>query len=165
MYSWSISWISWCLDGASKVCGCNRPLSSHSPPTRARPSCSRAAGGSVKRGFSLFAGDFLSSQTDGGCCSLVSRRKRRDRGWRGRETGEEEWGGGGGCCIAQQRIMEGVAERKLVDLRFPPLFYISIVFGQAPLYMCNYHWHCYFFRTQVQASPGWLVCFVSPGHS
>lgn len=21
----------------------------------------------------------------------------------------------------------------------PPLFYISIVFGQAPLYMCNYH--------------------------
>ena len=80
------------------------PQTNPPTPTRARPSCARAAGGSVKRGFSLSAGDFLSSQSDGGCCSLVSRRKRRDRGWRGRETQRKS---GGGCCIAQQHIKEG----------------------------------------------------------
>lgn len=61
-------------------------------------------------------------------------------------------GEGGGCRWA-------VGEREQAGgFMLQPLFYISFVFGLAPLYMCNYHWHRYFFWTRDQASLWWFEC-------
>lgn len=122
------------------------------------------AGGSLKWGIS-FTGDFLSSQTDGADAVLSSGR-REEKEDREREGKRQRVCTSGGLLHCTTVHQGGVGGSQWIYVRsLLPLFYISVVFGQAPLYMCNYHWHCYFFQTQVQASPGWLVCFVSPGHS
>lgn len=153
MYSWSISWISWCLDGASEVCRWNLSFS-----LRAVLPVSKQQG-AVLNEVSISLVTFCPLRMMGllqSCLKEEGERKRIERG-----SARQRHGGRvrGGYCIAQQNSVWGGG------VTFLPLFYISVVFGQAPLHMCNYHWHCYFFRTQVQASSGWLVCFVSPGHS
>lgn len=169
MYSWSISWISWCLDRA----GWGLQSLRFSLGCR---SCFPTAGGSVKWAISV-SGDFLSSQTDGAAAVLSGETggQKEDREREREKTSLCAWGGVGVSgveaphCTTQRCIGERRRRRKgsrwIYFCSLLSLFYISIVFGQAPLYTCNYHWHCYFFQTQVQASPGWLVCFVSPGHS
>lgn len=79
---------------------------------------------------------------------LEEEEERKSAGGREREIeiegererdGDEEWGA---YCIAQNNSVSrrGVGGgEEAGGFTFLPLFYISIVFGQAPLYMCNYH--------------------------
>lgn len=173
MYSWRISWISWCLDGAGEVCGCNLCFSLRTvlPDSKQQ--------GAVLNEVSLSVVTFCPLRLMGLLQSCLQEEGERKRIKREREKEKKSVCGVcvcvfvcmGGYCIAQHNSVRGGQGRGWKGSRWIyicsllPLFYISIVFGQAPLYMCNYHWHCYFFQTQVQASTGWLVCFVSPGHS
>lgn len=171
MYSWSLSWISWCLVGASDVRGCNLCFSLLDWAAV----LDSGQQGAVLNEVSVSAVTFCPLRLMGTAAVLSGGRIRENKrvrvgegktkiffflvGWRGR------------VCIAHHNSASRGALKGwkgswwIYVCSLLPVFYISIVFGQAPLYMCNYHWHCYFFQTQVQALLGWLVCFVSPGHS
>lgn len=171
MYSWSLSWISWCLVGASEVHGCNLCFSLLDWAAV----LDSGQQGAVLNEVSVSAVTFCPLRLMGTAAVLSGGRIRENKrvrvgegktkififlvGWRGR------------VCIAHHNSASRGALKGwkgswwIYVCSLLPVFYISIVFGQAPLYMCNYHWHCYFFQTQVQALLGWLVCFVSPGHS
>lgn len=171
MYLWSLSWISWCLVGASEVRGCNLCFSLLDWAAV----LDSGQQGAVLNEVSVSAVTFCPLRLMGTAAVLSGGRIRENKrvrvgegktkiffflvGWRGR------------VCIAHHNSASRGALKGwkgswwIYVCSLLPVFYISIVFGQAPLYMCNYHWHCYFFQTQVQALLGWLVCFVSPGHS
>lgn len=161
MYSWSLSWISWCLVGASEVRGCNLCFSLLDWAAV----LDSGQQGAVLNEVSVSAVTFCPLRLMG-TAAVLSGGRIREKGGEGREREQESESGrrkdkdlfffGG---------VEGQSLHCTSHCSLLPVFYISIVFGQAPLYMCNYHWHCYFFQTQVQALLGWLVCFVSPGHS
>lgn len=181
MYSWSLSWISWCLVGASEVPCCNLCFSLLDWAAV----LDSGQQGAVLNEVSVSAVTFCPLRLMGTAAVLSGGRIREKRGRREREREQESESGRrkdkdfiiflvgwrGRVCIAHHNSASRGALKGwkgswwIYVFSLLPVFYISIVFGQAPLYMCNYHWHCYFFQTQVQALLGWLVCFVSPGHS
>lgn len=180
MYSWSLSWISWCLVGASEVRGCNLCFSLLDWAAV----LDSGQQGAVLNEVSVSAVTFCPLRLMG-TAAVLSGGRIKEKGGEGREREQESESGRrkdkdfffflvgwrARVCIAHHNSASRGALKGwkgswwIYVCSLLPVFYISIVFGQAPLYMCNYHWHCYFFQTQVQALLGWLVCFVSPGHS
>lgn len=111
MYSWSISWISWCLDGASEVCRWNLSFS-----LRAVLPVSKQQG-AVLNEVSISLVTFCPLRMMGllqSCLKEEGERKRIERG-----SARQRHGGRvrGGYCIAQQNSVWGGGV-----LRFSPCF-------------------------------------------
>lgn len=133
MYSWSLSWISWCLVGASEVRGCNLCFSLLDWAAV----LDSGQQGAVLNEVSVSAVTFCPLRLMGTAAVLSGGRIREKRGRRERErTREWEWEkerqrfyyffsgveGQSLHCTSQQCIKRSTErlKRKLVDLRFQP---------------------------------------------
>lgn len=114
MYSWNISWISWCLDGSREVSCCNLSIS-----LRAVLPVSKQQG-AVLSVVSLSPVTFCPLRLMGRLQSWGGEKEDRER-----ERDTEETSGGQLHCTTQQCSAEGGgagAERKPADLPFSPCF-------------------------------------------
>lgn len=132
MYSWSLSWISWCLVGASEVRGCNLCFSLLDWAAV----LDSGQQGAVLNEVSVSAVTFCPLRLMG-TAAVLSGERIREKGGEGREREQESESGRrkdkdffffGGVegqslhCTSQQCIKRSTErlKRKLVDLRLQP---------------------------------------------
>lgn len=132
MYSWSLSWISWCLVGASEVRGCNLCFSLLDWAAV----LDSGQQGAVLNEVSVSAVTFCPLRLMG-TAAVLSGGRIREKGGEGREREQESASGRrkdkdlfffGGVegqslhCTSQQCIKRSTErlKRKLVDLRLQP---------------------------------------------